>query len=162
MVRIYLSLGTNLGDREVNLEEAVRLLKEKVRVGKVSSLYETEPWGFKDQDRFLNIALEGETDLSPIDLLDFTQIIEMAMKRVKTRVYGPRIIDVDILLYGDVEMDGDRLTIPHPKMKERAFVLIPLEEIAGELMIGTDRLSELVSKVDEKEVTKLGSFHGTV
>lgn len=162
MVRIYLSLGTNLGDREANLEEAVRLLKEKIRVGKVSSLYETEPWGFKDQDRFLNIALEGETDLSPLDLLDFTQSVELAMKRVKTRVYGPRIIDVDILLYGDVEMDGERLTIPHPKMKERAFVLIPLDEIAGELMIGTDRLSELVLKVDEKEVTKLGAFHGTV
>ncbi|HSP47060.1 MAG TPA: 2-amino-4-hydroxy-6-hydroxymethyldihydropteridine diphosphokinase [Clostridiaceae bacterium] len=160
MERVYLSLGSNMGDREANLEEAVRLLKEKVRVRKVSALYETEPWGFKDQDRFLNIALEGETDLMPLDLLDFTQGIEMAMKRVKTRVYGPRIIDVDILLYGDVEMHEDRLTIPHPKMKERAFVLIPLQEIAEDLKIGNEALSELVSKVDEKEVTRLEAFHG--
>lgn len=162
MERIYLSLGSNLGDREANLVEAVRLLGEKVVVKTVSSIYETEPWGFKDQDPFLNLALEGETDLSPLDLLDFTQGVEKAMKRVKTIVYGPRIIDVDILLYGDVEMREDRLTIPHPKMKERAFVLIPLQEIAKDLTIGTDRLSELVRKVDEEEVTKLGEFHGTV
>lgn len=162
MVRIYLSLGSNMGDREANLEEAVRLLKEKVRVGKVSSLYETEPWGFKDQDRFLNIALEGETELPPLDLLDFTQGVETAMKRVKTRVYGPRIIDVDILLYGDVEIKEDRLTIPHPKMKERAFVLIPLQEIAEGLTIGNEALSELVSKIDEKEVTRLEAFHGAL
>jgi 2-amino-4-hydroxy-6-hydroxymethyldihydropteridine diphosphokinase len=162
MARIYLSLGSNMGDREANLEEAVRLLREQVRVSKVSSLYETEPWGFRDQDRFLNIALEGETDLPPLDLLDFTQGIEQAMKRVKTRVYGPRIIDVDILLYGDVAMDEDRLTIPHPKMKERAFVLIPLKEIAEDLRIGDDALTDLVAGVDEKEVTKLEAFHGTL
>lgn len=162
MEKIYLSLGSNLGDREANLVEAVRLLGEKVVVKTVSSIYETEPWGFKDQDPFLNLALEGETDLSPLDLLDFTQGVEKAMKRVKTIVYGPRIIDVDILLYGDVKMREDRLTIPHPKMKERAFVLIPLQEIAKDLTIGTDRLSELVRKVDEEEVTKLGEFHGTV
>lgn len=160
MVRIYLSLGSNMGDREANLQEAVRLLKEKVRVRRVSALYETEPWGFTDQDRFLNIALEGETDLTPLDLLDFTQGIETAMKRVKTRVYGPRIIDVDILLYGDVEMEEDRLTIPHPKMKERAFVLIPLQEIAEDLTIGKDNLTDLVAGVDEKAVTRLEAFHG--
>jgi 2-amino-4-hydroxy-6-hydroxymethyldihydropteridine diphosphokinase len=84
------------------------------------------------------------------------------MKRVKTRVYGPRIIDVDILLYGDVAMDEDRLTIPHPKMKERAFVLIPLKEIAEDLRIGDDALTDLVAGVDEKEVTKLEAFHGTL
>lgn len=161
MARIYLSLGSNMGDREANLEEAVNRLEEKVRVRKVSSLYETEPWGFTDQDRFLNIVLEGETDLVPPDLLDFTQSVEKAMKRVKTRVYGPRNIDVDILLYGDVEMDEDRLTIPHPKMKERAFVLIPLQEVAEDLRIGGDALKDLVAGVDEKEVTKLGAFHGT-
>jgi 2-amino-4-hydroxy-6-hydroxymethyldihydropteridine diphosphokinase len=152
MAKVYLSLGTNMGDRLENLREAVNLLAEKVDVGKVSSVYETEPWGFEDQDRFLNIALSGETDLSPIELLDFTQSIEGAMKRVKTVRYGPRVIDVDILLYGGVAMDTERLTIPHPRMSERAFVLVPLREIAMDEVIPGESISGLLEKIGSEGV----------
>lgn len=135
MNRVYLSLGSNLGDTQKNIEEALRLLSERVAVSKVSSFYETEPVGFRDQPWFLNIAAEGETALSPFDLLAFTQSIEKKMKRVKTIVNGPRVIDIDILLYDDVKIETDNLVIPHPRMLERAFVLTPLTEIAPELFV---------------------------
>ncbi|HZK38412.1 MAG TPA: 2-amino-4-hydroxy-6-hydroxymethyldihydropteridine diphosphokinase, partial [Clostridia bacterium] len=99
MNKIYLSLGSNIGDTKSNLDRAVELLKEKVNILNISSYYETEPVGYKDQDWFLNIALEGETDLNPEALLKFTQSIENKMKRKKTIRFGPRIIDIDILLY---------------------------------------------------------------
>ncbi|MBP1917821.1 2-amino-4-hydroxy-6-hydroxymethyldihydropteridine diphosphokinase [Youngiibacter multivorans] len=152
MAKVYLSLGTNIGDRLENLREAVNLLTEKVDIGKVSSVYETEPWGFEEQDRFLNIALSGETDLNPIELLDFTQSIEGAMKRVKTVRYGPRVIDVDILLYEGVEMDTERLTIPHARIMERAFVLVPLKEIAGDDAIPGQSISGLLEKIGSEGV----------
>ncbi len=153
MAKVYLSLGTNMGDRLENLREALFLVDEGVRVDIVSSVYETEPWGFEDQDRFLNIALSGETDLSPVELLDFTQSIERAMKRVKTVRYGPRVIDVDILLYEGVAMDTERLTIPHPRMSERAFVLVPLREIAMDDVIPGESISGLLDKIGSKGVT---------
>ena len=153
MAKVYLSLGTNMGDRLENLREALFLVDEGVRVDSVSSVYETEPWGFEDQDRFLNIALSGETDLSPVELLDFTQSIERAMKRVKTVRYGPRVIDVDILLYEGVAMDTERLTIPHPRMSERAFVLVPLREIAMDDVIPGESISGLLDKIGNEGVT---------
>ncbi|MBW8383849.1 MAG: 2-amino-4-hydroxy-6-hydroxymethyldihydropteridine diphosphokinase [Youngiibacter sp.] len=153
MAKVYLSLGTNMGDRLENLREALFLVDEGVRVDRVSSVYETEPWGFEDQDRFLNIALSGETDLSPIELLDFTQSIERAMKRVKTVRYGPRVIDVDILLYEGVAMDTERLTIPHPRMSERAFVLVPLREIAMDDVIPGESISGLLDKIGSEGIT---------
>lgn len=154
MNRIYLSLGSNLGDTEENIKEALRLLSEQVQIIKVSSYYETEPVGYKDQPWFLNIAAEGETALSPSDLLEFTQGIERRMKRVKTIINGPRIIDIDILLYNDDKIETPSLTVPHPRMTERAFVLVPLYEIAPELVIDGKPITELVSSLKGEEIRK--------
>lgn len=153
MAKVYLSLGTNMGDRLENLRAALELLDEKLHIGKVSSVYETEPWGFEDQDRFLNIAASGDTDLSPEELLSFTQGIEAAMKRVKTVRYGPRVIDVDILLYEGVKMDTERLTIPHPRIRERAFVLVPLSEIAEDDVIPEESIQALLKKTGSEGIT---------
>lgn len=152
MAKVYLSLGTNMGDRLKNLTAALDLLEDKIDIGKVSSVYETEPWGFEDQDRFLNIAASGDTDLSPLELLSFTQGVEASMKRVKTIRYGPRLIDVDILLYEGVEMETERLTIPHPRIRERAFVLVPLREIAEDDVIPGESIQALLEKTGSEGV----------
>lgn len=128
-VRAYLGLGTNLGDREANLREAVRLLGELGTVVQQSKVLETAPWGYTDQPDFLNVAVSMETALSPIDLLRAVKRIEEDMGRVPSVRYGPRLIDIDLLLYGDVTMETPELTLPHPRMKERDFVMIPLGEI---------------------------------
>ncbi len=160
MTKIYLSLGTNLGDREANLTRALELLSARVRIVKVSSRYKTEPVGYRDQPWFLNLAAVGETDLSPEALLDFTQSVERAMKRVKNFVNGPRIIDVDILLYGDQTIRTDRLVIPHPRMLERAFVLVPLLEVAPDLVIGGRPLREFMELFQGEEIYKNDEDHG--
>jgi len=134
---VYLSLGSNLGHREENLKSALQKLKEAgVIVNRRSSVYETEPQDVIEQPWFLNIAVEAATNYSPLQLLATTQRIEREVGRGKTpRVRrGPRVIDIDILLYGDVVMDTPQLTIPHPRLTERRFVLEPLMEIAPELM----------------------------
>lgn len=154
MSRIYLSLGSNLGDRENNIEAALRLLQEKVRLVKRSSFYETEPVGFKDQPWFLNIAAECETDLSPLPLLQFTQGIEHQMKRVKTFVNGPRIIDIDILLYENENIKTEALTIPHPRMLERAFVLFPLYEISPNLIVSGRSIGSVLDTLKGEEIHK--------
>lgn len=154
MSRIYLSLGSNMGDTQGHIEEALGLLSERVSITKTSSYYETEPVGYKDQPWFLNIAAEGETDLNPQELLTFTQGIEHRMKRVKTIVNGPRNIDIDILLYGNEAVTSDNLIIPHPRMTERAFVLVPLYEIAPGLVIFGTSLSDLLDGLRGEEIRK--------
>ncbi len=130
MARAYLALGSNIGDRAAHLREALRRLAHVGRVGRVSSLYETEPVGYAEQPWFLNIACEIEADLPPTELLAALQDIERQMGRVRTVPNGPRLIDIDILLYGDESVDLPGLQIPHPRMHERHFVLDPLAEIA--------------------------------
>ncbi len=135
--RAFLALGSNLGDRQKNLESA-RASLEAAGVGIVqrSSFYETEPQDFKDQPWFLNMALEVETTCFPIQLLTLLQRIEREMGRVRGREAvpkGPRTIDLDILLYGKAVLDMPQLTIPHPRMSTRRFVLEPLLEIAPDL-----------------------------
>ncbi len=131
MPTAYLSLGSNVGDRAANLHCAIAALTERgIRVVKQSSIYETEPLGFRDQDWFLNCAIEIESLLSPRELLEALLEIEQGMGRQRTRPMGPRIIDIDILLYGNEDIQSDELTIPHPRMTERKFVLVPLSEIA--------------------------------
>ena len=134
MTKVFLGLGSNLRDREKNIKEAVRWLgeNEMVKVVKNSSLYETEPEGVKNQPFFLNGVLEMETDLSPRDLLDTLQAIERQLGRKKGQRWGSRVIDLDILLYGELVMKEEDLEIPHPLLAERSFVLIPLAEIAPE------------------------------
>lgn len=134
---VYMSLGSNLGDREENLNKAVRLLEE--RAGKTisrSAFYYSEPWGFESEHGFVNICLKMETTLSPIALLDLTQQIEKETGRMKKSVagvYADRMIDIDILLIENEVIQHERLTVPHPLMSQRAFVLEPLCEIAPEL-----------------------------
>ncbi len=154
MSKIYLSLGTNLGDKESNLEQALRLLAQKVKILKTSSLYETEPVGFKDQPWFLNMVLEGKTDLSASDLLSFTKSIESEMKRIKTIVNGPRIIDVDILLYDDEKIETEDLIIPHPRMQERAFVMVPLYEISSDLIILGKSIKDIIENFSGEKINK--------
>jgi 2-amino-4-hydroxy-6-hydroxymethyldihydropteridine diphosphokinase len=144
MSRIYLSLGTNLGEKEKNIEHALRLLLKEVKVRKTSSLYETEPVGFKDQPWFLNMVLEGDTGLSAEELLRFVKGIESEMKRVKTMRNGPRIIDIDILLYEDERIETEELTVPHPRMLQRAFVMVPLNEISPDLVISGQSIKDIM------------------
>jgi 2-amino-4-hydroxy-6-hydroxymethyldihydropteridine diphosphokinase len=134
MTTVYLALGTNVGDRESNLHEAVRQLREAgVHVNKLSSIYETEPVDYLDQAWFLNAALEAETDLSATELLREMRAIESRMGSAKPFAKGPRLIDLDILLYGEATIDRPELQVPHPRMLARNFVLVPLAEIAPDL-----------------------------
>ena len=130
---VYLGLGANLGDREANLRRAVDLLSQGVRVLRVSPIYETDPVGYVEQPPFLNTVAEGITAWEPEALLDLAKAIEGQMGREATVRFGPRPIDIDILLYDDLILDSERLTIPHPRLAERAFVLVPLADLAPDL-----------------------------
>lgn len=133
-MKAYLGLGSNLGNRRRNLITAAALLAERAGdVLALSSFYETEPWGFVSENRFLNAALALETSLSPFDLLRLTQTIEREMGRAAKSaqgIYHDRLIDIDLLLYGDEVVRSAELEIPHPHLHERRFVLEPLREIA--------------------------------
>lgn len=152
--RIFLSLGSNLGEREGYLEQAILLLPPKVKVLETSSIYETAPWGYSDQPPFLNQVLKAGTALEPSPLLSYLKDIEEAVGREETFRYGPRVIDIDILFYGDTTYSGDHLVIPHPKIEERAFVLVPLAEIAPDLIHPEHdkSIKELLSEVDQSGV----------
>lgn len=128
---VYLSLGSNLGDRQGHISRALFLIEETlcVKIISRSPIYETEPVGFLEQGPFLNCCACIEAALPPLELLGSLKDIERQLRRAKTVRFGPRTIDIDILLYGGLVMDTDRLTIPHPRMMERAFVLVPLLDI---------------------------------
>ena len=131
---IYLSLGSNLGDRAANLLAAIsRLPSVGFRTAKVSAFYETEPVDYLDQPWFLNCVVEGETDQQPLDLLRALRAIESELGSKKAFAKGPRLLDIDILLFRDQSLQTPELQIPHPRMRERNFVLAPLAEIAPEL-----------------------------
>jgi 2-amino-4-hydroxy-6-hydroxymethyldihydropteridine diphosphokinase len=133
---VFLGIGTNLGNREINLEQAVAGIEENIgTVLQSSSIYETDPWGFESKDKFLNMIVKVETTLSPSLLLEKIKIIESLLGRVRGMMrYSSRLIDIDILLYEDLIVDEERLVIPHPLMHERKFVLVPLCEIAPEMI----------------------------
>ena len=132
MNKVYLSIGTNIGDREQNLKLALQQLegKKDVSVKAISSIYETAPVGYVDQPAFLNIALLIETSHSALEMLQICQFVENELGRVREIRWGPRIIDLDILLYNNDNIEVENLIVPHPRMFERAFVLVPLLEIA--------------------------------
>jgi len=130
----YLGLGSNLGEREENLCQALALLSPKVNLEKMSSIYETKPVGYKEQPLFLNLVCRIATDVPPDQLLYFAKDIETKMGRVPSLPNAPRTIDIDILFYDNKIMETQNLTIPHPRLKDRAFVLIPLAEIAPGLV----------------------------
>jgi 2-amino-4-hydroxy-6-hydroxymethyldihydropteridine diphosphokinase len=130
----YLSLGTNLGDRHANLQAAVAALPPQLEVLSRSGIYETPAWGYEDQPAFLNMAVKAGTDLPPIELLAHLKKLETGLGRQPSFHWGPRLIDIDILFYDDLVMDTPGLVIPHAHLQERAFVLVPLAEIAPDLL----------------------------
>jgi len=156
---VYLSLGGNLGDPAASMATALRLLDadDNTRVIAVSSLYRTPPWGKLDQPDFLNAAAEISTVLAPRALLDLCLEAERKLKRVREERWGPRLIDIDILVFGDRIIHETGLEVPHPRMLERAFVLAPLAEIAPELAVGGRSVSERLSAVDTSGIERLAS-----
>jgi 2-amino-4-hydroxy-6-hydroxymethyldihydropteridine diphosphokinase len=151
MVTVYLGLGSNMGDREDNLDRALALLSQRLRVGKVSSVYDTEPIGNINQPRFLNLVCQVYTGLAPTELLTLAKGIESKLGRTFHKSNDPRPIDIDILFYDDQVMETPELVIPHPRLTERAFVLVPLVEIAPELVhpITGKTIKELLKQVTE-------------
>ncbi len=157
MAEVYLGLGSNLGNRERNIIEAVKRLGEKVQITRLSSLYETEPVGYGAQPWFLNAVCAGETGLAPHSLLDFLKAIEREMGRSEGIRWGPRVIDLDILFYNGLVLSDEKLTIPHPRLHERRFVLIPLAEIAPNLvhpLLGLT-VAELLARVKDQSEVRL-------
>lgn len=130
MATVFLGLGTNLGDREANLRAALRMLRDVVRIEAVSAVYESEPVGYRAQPDFWNLVVRAMTRLEPLALLEAVRGIERALGREPSFRNAPRVMDIDLLLYDDVELDLPELTLPHPRMLERAFVLKPLAELA--------------------------------
>ena len=134
MVRAFLGLGSNLGDRQAAIDEALEALGHAgTRVSKRSPLYETEPWGLLEQPRFINAACEIETSMGPLALLDLLKSLERDAGRVVTVRNGPRPLDLDILMYGNIRIRTPRLVVPHPGMLSRATVLVPLADIAAQV-----------------------------
>ena len=134
MKTIYLGLGSNLGDRDANLKHALGLLAPEVTVTKVSSVLETEPMYIEDQPKFLNLVCEATTELAPLQVLHKLQAVERECGRGEYTHNKPRPIDLDLLFYGDEMVKTSELTIPHPKIAERGFVLIPMAEIAPDFL----------------------------
>lgn len=162
MIDFYVSLGSNMGDRFDYLSRAILALRHHsgIELEAVSSIYETDPVGYTDQPAFLNMAAGGKTELSPYELLEAVMEIERSLGRKREIHWGPRTIDVDILTYGQVKIEEEKLQVPHPRMAERAFVLIPLAEIAPVLPISVtpdeyETPTQLLEKVNDKSGVRI-------
>ena len=153
-VRVYLGLGGNVGDVKTSMISAIEAIGNlpDTKVSSVSRLYKTPPWGDTDQDWFLNACVEIETRLAPLDLLDSVKAIEKNLKRQHTRRWGPRTIDIDLLVYGKSGFTHERLELPHPRMLDRSFVLKPLSDIAGNLLISGKSVAEHAKAVDQSGI----------
>jgi len=156
----YLCLGSNLGNKSRNLERAIEAMPPYVEALLVSSIYETAPWGYTDQPAFLNQIVKAGTDLTPHQLLAEVKWIESKLDRQPTFRYGPRSIDVDILLYDELVLTTEKLTIPHPRLAERAFALVPLAEIAPDLVhpVLKKTIKELLSSIDRSDVRPVSPY----
>lgn len=156
-MKAWLGIGSNIGDMAAMLDRAVTLLAAVpgIRVVARSSDYRTPPWGKTDQPWFLNGAVGIETDLTPHALLDACQSIERELGRVREERWGPRIIDIDVLAYEGAAVDDERLVLPHRYVRERAFVLVPLAEIAPDLVIGGERVGDALAKLDRTGIARV-------
>jgi 2-amino-4-hydroxy-6-hydroxymethyldihydropteridine diphosphokinase len=164
--RIFLGLGSNMGDREHNMEMALQALSQKIGLVKLSSLYDTAPVGNLLQKRFLNMACQGETALTPVALLAFIKEIEHQLGRQPGPVNSPRPIDIDVLFYNNLIINMPELVIPHPRLVERAFVLAPLNEIAPQFIhpITKQKVSQLLKllKINPGDAVKQGKIRGVI
>ncbi|MDE2987481.1 MAG: 2-amino-4-hydroxy-6-hydroxymethyldihydropteridine diphosphokinase [Chloroflexota bacterium] len=156
MTNVFLGLGGNLGDRREAMRSAVNAIREVLSDVRVSSLYESAAWGVTDQPAFLNAVVRGRTSLNPLDLLDAVQSIENELGRVREQRWGPRLIDIDILLYGAEVIDDPRLQVPHPYMTQRGFVLRPLADLAAGLTLPDGSLvGELLTTVNQSDLRRV-------
>lgn len=156
-VRAYLGLGGNLGDPASAMAAALQALDqdERVEVAAVSSLYRTPPWGLTEQPDFLNAVAAVDCRLGARDLLKLCLEVEASLKRVRDMRWGPRLIDIDILIFGEERIDEEGLHVPHPRMLERAFVIVPLTEIAADLSVGGRPVASWAEEVDTAGIEKL-------
>ncbi len=161
LAKAYVCLGSNLGDRLQYLKRAIKKIEEsnKISIKKISSVYESEPMGYENQRWFLNLVLEVKTSLDPFPLLEHLLAIEDQMGRKREEKCGPRNIDIDLLLYDKRIVDSNRLTIPHPRMHQRRFVLIPLAQIAPRLLhpVLKKSVDELLENCEDKSAVRLYS-----
>ena len=153
---VYLALGTNLGDRLANLKQALTSLTPQMEVKAKSQVYETPPWGFEDQPKFLNQVIKVNTYLDPEPLLKHLKRLEVALGRKESFPNGPRLIDIDILFYDDLVVNKPSLVIPHPRLHERGFVLLPLTEIAPNLVhpVTQKSVREMAEQSNTKGIEK--------
>ncbi|ADL13286.1 2-amino-4-hydroxy-6-hydroxymethyldihydropteridine diphosphokinase [Acetohalobium arabaticum] len=152
MTTVYLSLGSNKESREEYLQRAIKKLQDHsgIRVIASSPVYETKPVGYTDQDDFLNLVLEVKTTLASLELLDYIQEVELELDRTREIRWGPRTIDIDIILFGEKEIESERLTIPHPRFHKRAFVLVPLLDLTDEVVYEGKTAAELLDELPHK------------
>ncbi|MCB8943111.1 MAG: 2-amino-4-hydroxy-6-hydroxymethyldihydropteridine diphosphokinase [Ardenticatenaceae bacterium] len=155
--QLFLSLGTNIGQRHVNLRRAVHALADLMTITAISPIYQTAPWGLEAQPDFLNICLAASTPLEPVPLLQAIKTVENQLGRQPTVRWGPRLIDIDILFYNSQILTTDQLTIPHPHLTERAFVLAPLADIAPQFVHPQNgrTIHQLLAHIDQTTVHQL-------
>lgn len=153
---VYLALGTNLGDRLANLKEAIAALTPQMEVKTKSQVYETPPWGYEDQPKFLNQVVKVTTYLDPEPLLKHLKRLEVALGRKVSFPNGPRLIDIDLLFYDDLVLNKPSLVIPHPRLQERGFVLLPLMDISPDLVhpVYKKSVREMVAQCDVRDIEK--------
>lgn len=153
---VYLALGTNLGDRLANLKQAIVALTPQLEVKSKSQVYETPPWGFENQPKFLNQVIKAKTYLDPEPLLRHLKRLEVALGRKESFLNGPRLIDIDILFYDDVVLEKPSLVIPHPRLHERGFVLLPLMDIAPDFVhpVNKKTIREMAAQCNAEGIEK--------
>jgi len=156
-VRAYIGLGGNVGDVLASMKSAIQSLNadNQITVKSISDVYKTPPWGIEDQDWFLNVCIGLETTLTAQDLLKACLEAELALKRVRDIRWGPRTIDLDVLVFGEEQINEENLQVPHPRMHERAFVIKPMADIAPDLYLREKKISDWLADLDASEIQKV-------